>query len=167
MKVIIIALIFLFLVGCQNNTTVKEILEDKGSNSMKVTEIIDEKEWGDKKLVLYATEAEGSQMIKVGLLQKKSGKWNFTQGTGHSLTDRPLFARHSSWLTYEGNEINVMYGMINDQNIRSIEVKKENGFEEIPIHETQGRRFFYSPYSWAPVKALNNEGEVIYEEDFK
>lgn len=163
MKGIMIALIIFLLAGCQSKT-LEEVLEDEVSQ--KVVEVIDTKEWEDKKIVLYLTK-EDYKWIKVGLLEKKSGKWNLTHSTGHSLADQPLLARHSSWFTYEANELDVIYGMVKDKDIRSIEVKKDNGFQEIPIHETEAGRFFYSPYSWGPVKALDREGTVIYEEDFR
>ncbi|MBH0231420.1 hypothetical protein [Halobacillus yeomjeoni] len=165
-KAVMIVFFLLLLAGCQEKT-VKELLEDAFSQSMEVIEIVDTNEWEDKKLVIYLADvSQDSKWVYISLLQKENGDWNVTTSTGYSLSNQNLYARHSSWITKDTNELGVIYGMVNDSDIHSIKVKKENGFEEIPIHESKWGRVFYSPNSWGPVKALDSEGNVIHEEDF-
>ncbi|MCA0984339.1 hypothetical protein LCL89_09800 [Halobacillus yeomjeoni] len=164
-KAVMIVFVLLLLAGCQEKT-VKEIVEDEEPLSYEVIEIIDATEWEEKKLVAYLAE-EDFKMIKFGFYQIEGRKWNLTHSDFRTPTDQPLNAGHSRYFTFDGDEVPFLYGTVGDEDIHSVKVKKENGFEEIPIHESKWGRVFYSPYSWGPVKALDSEGNVIHEEDFR
>lgn len=126
-------------------------------------EIIDTKEWEDKKLIIFISKDAKSKWIHVGLLEKK----RITNLDGMVLNGHPLIAHNNRFIAPEGNDLPFTYGALNDNDIESIEVKKENEYTKAEIYETNYGRFFLSQNKFSPVRALDEKGNVIHEEHFR
>ncbi|MYL36911.1 hypothetical protein [Halobacillus litoralis] len=158
------AFIFILLTGCQHQS-VEDVIEAGHSSSMEVTEVVDVTDFGDAKMVLYLTDQEGVN-IKVSALVKKWHGWDLRSSTGFSASENELYARHSRWRVLpEEDPFNVLYGMVNRREIDSVEVETDDGYTQIPLHDTGMGRIFYAPNTAPPVRALDQEGHVLYEED--
>ncbi|WP_345240614.1 hypothetical protein [Pontibacillus salipaludis] len=163
-----ISIVFI-LIGCSNESP-KEAIDNRWSGELDVHEIISKKEITYGTVVLFSAynvdENDALERVGVALLAKHSdSNWEVIDTTVESVENDSFAAHHKIVHIENGKgketEIPIAFGKVEDKRVSSITARVNNKVEKIEILPINSGRYFYKLNAWGPIKALDENGEVM------
>lgn len=153
-----VVFIIILLVGCNNTKSLQETFKSKHAH----TDIVKVLKFHDDNIVLYTSNKDSK--ISSAEYSQVNNKWKMSNDISVDNAGELSFG-----FTHKGQKNEVLFGKINDQSIKKVQLKKENGkFLNATIVNKNGRSYWYMVWTYgkAILIGLNKNDHIIYKASF-
>lgn len=171
-KLFSVVLFILTLTACQSVLTLEEAIEKK--IPFNVNEVIHKEEVKDGIIVFYTTKQKNEsgpiKALAVAFLKKhKQGYEN--AGNNHWYDgEHEHFTKYiNTFYDYDQkgkleNKIAVTFGKVINGDIKSIEVRTKDGYEEAEMFELGEDRYYFKLGNYKTIRGLGKEKDIIFRQ---
>lgn len=150
----IVVFMLIFLVGCNHSKSLRDTFKSNHTTS----DIIKVLKFNNEDIVLYTSHKDGK--IRAAEYSQSHNKWKLLSDVSGNRAGKLSFG-----FAHKGQKSEVLFGKVNDPNIKKIQVKKESGkLIKATIVNKNRRSYWYVVWTYGKARliGLSKDGQSIY-----